>query len=98
MKKLIYLAVVVLLLATFQQIVKGRFNRGVIAGAPADCQYPQRPLVNGGCDNTDPCDPETLNVPGLWGACRPEKKANVNSMSTPGLPYVNFQGNTGAGK
>lgn len=35
------------------------------------CQYPQRPLnPDGSCNNEDPCDPQTLKTPGLWGACK----------------------------
>lgn len=46
-------------------------GRQVNAAIPEDCQYPQRPLVNGNCDNSDPCDPTTLKTPGLWGKCKP---------------------------
>lgn len=35
-----------------------------------NCQYPLRPLVNGSCDNSDPCDPSTLKDLDLLGACR----------------------------
>lgn len=36
-----------------------------------ECQYPGR-LTNTpeACDNSDPCDPETLDDPKLTGACR----------------------------
>lgn len=34
------------------------------------CQYPTRPLVNGACDNSDPCDPTTIKDPILHGDCR----------------------------
>lgn len=35
-----------------------------------NCQYPLRPLINGQCDNSDPCDPTTLKDPELYGQCR----------------------------
>lgn len=35
-----------------------------------NCQYPTRPLVNGSCDNSDPCDPTTIKDPVLHGDCR----------------------------
>lgn len=33
------------------------------------CQYPTRPLANGECDNSDPCDPTTIKDPELRGDC-----------------------------
>ncbi len=41
------------------------------------CQYPTRPLVNGQCDNSDPCDPETIKDPQLHGNCRDALPAPV---------------------
>lgn len=37
--------------------------------ATSNCQYPMRPLVNGQCDNSDPCDPTTIKDPELHGDC-----------------------------
>lgn len=31
------------------------------------CMYPARPLIEGRCDNTDPCDPERIKIDG--GRC-----------------------------
>ena len=41
------------------------------AEAP-QCQYPTRPLKDGNCDNSDPCDPTTLKDPVLHGDCAPQ--------------------------
>lgn len=51
---------------------------------PNDCQYPTRPLVDGQCDNSDPCDPMTLKDLVLHGDCAdpvvmPEKLPTVGS-------------------
>jgi hypothetical protein len=46
------------------------------------CQYPYRTTnpVNG-CDNSDPCDPETLKEP-LGGACKePQQEVNATSQN-----------------
>lgn len=37
------------------------------------CQYPERPLKDGSCDNEDPCDPTRIKEDG--GSCaEPEKE------------------------
>lgn len=54
-----------------------------------NCMYPMRPLVNGACDNSDPCDPETLSVPGLWGDCE---------LLTYDMPVLDYVPPAGGGK
>lgn len=73
-------------------LVATTLGRQVSAAVPEDCQYPQRPLTpQGGCDNSDPCDPTTLKVDGLWGKCRPEMK-EISPMN-PNRPYYDQYGN-----
>ncbi len=33
------------------------------------CQYSERPLVNGQCNNSDPCNPSSIKDPELHGDC-----------------------------
>lgn len=47
--------------------------------ATGQCQYSERPLVNGQCDNSDPCDPTTIKDPVLHGNCAPEIKNEVKT-------------------
>lgn len=41
-----------------------------ISQVATNCQYP-----NGGCDNSDPCDPETSKDPQLAGDCADSRPA-----------------------
>lgn len=41
-----------------------------------NCQYEGRLYPDGSCDNSDPCDPETLKDPVLRGDCRSAKPAD----------------------
>lgn len=47
------------------------------------CQYPTRPLVNGQCDNSDPCDPATVKDPGLGGNCAKSPEPATEEFEQP---------------
>ena len=62
MKKLIVISILFLVLLVLPHSAQATEQQ---------CQYPTRPLVNGKCDNSDPCDPETIKDPVLHGDCKP---------------------------
>ena len=62
MKKLVIISILLLVLIALPQSARA---------VEQQCQYPTRPLVDGKCDNSDPCDPETIKDPVLQGDCRP---------------------------
>lgn len=41
------------------------------AHSQSNCEYPNRPLINNQCDNSDPCDPTTIKED-TGGSCTPE--------------------------
>lgn len=44
-------------------------NKPSFSVAVQECQYPGRYNPDGTCDNTDPCDPESIKDPILEGRC-----------------------------
>lgn len=72
--------------------INNRVNAMVQEVTPEQCQYPTRPLVNGQCDNSDPCDPTTLKDPVLHGDCAPASKVDVTSPpQEPSKPQTTSQ-------
>lgn len=64
------------------------FMYGIGSGeSNPNCQYSERELVNGQCDNSDPCDPERIKIDG--GKCaddptiKPEQKEPVTQPTQP---------------
>lgn len=74
-KKLVLILILVLLAAI------------VLIRKPADgqfftndqCMYPERALIEGRCDNTDPCDPERIKIDG--GRCVDKNEPAVDIES-----------------
>lgn len=60
--------------------INNRVNAMVQEVTPEQCQYPTRPLVNGQCDNSDPCDPTRIKIDG--GKCVDEPKADLNEFKS----------------
>jgi hypothetical protein len=62
-------AVAVVLFAGWLSVVAGQVHniaeasQQASAVTPDQCQYPNRPLVNGKCDNSDPAVPECIKAP-----------------------------------
>lgn len=55
------------------------------------CQYPERPLVNGECDNSDPCDPSTTKDPVLHGDCADKPKPTPQPEPQPVVTKPNVE-------
>lgn len=75
MKKLINITLLTILFTLI-------FLYGIGSGeSKLNCQYSERELVNGQCDNSDPCDPERIKIDG--GKCiddptiKPEQKEPI---------------------
>jgi hypothetical protein len=80
MKKLIVILAVVIALIGLAKVTVSAIN--------LDCQYPSRTTnPPGGCDNSDPCDPQDA-AHGGSGACKvKEETKQANPSSAP--PAVN---------
>lgn len=48
-----------------------------------NCQYPDRYYEDGSCNNSDPCDPETIKDPVLKGDCRDILPTEPEPVQTP---------------
>lgn len=55
------------------------------------CQYPNRPLVNGHCDNSDPAVPECIKAPDEK-ACAQEYNRHISEPKVQILPSVGGSG------
>lgn len=56
-------------------------NRVSAQGSTDLCQYPTRPLINGECDNSDPCDPTLIRFNG--GQCITNVKGESDTKAVP---------------
>lgn len=76
--KVLMIIAVVLWIIMIVMAVQDSNASGNSVPVEQNCQYPGRVYEDGTCNNSDPCDPETLKDPVLQGDCRPvEQKAET---------------------
>lgn len=76
-KKLVLILILVLLAAIVltRKPADGQF----LLNTNDQCMYPERALIEGRCDNTDPCDPERIKIDG--GRCVDKNEPAVDIES-----------------
>lgn len=83
MKKIIKTALLIAITASIASYASSvAFNGAPTGEWHEECQYPTRPLRYGNCDNSDPADPENVNV-GIVKEYQKKKKPKVVAPKTP---------------
>ena len=84
----VYSVVIVFLFFALKQVDKMDKTSGIKA---EQCQYPNRPLVDGHCDNSDPAVPECIKAPDEH-ACALQYNRHIDEPKVEMLPSVGGSG------